>query len=121
MRTANPDRASRRFEALMRSYGLQPDAVLVLGLAALAAVNLAAVLVAGSNLSEISAFLIAILAVLVAVQAVSRAGVEKCAADHFRDQADSYRRMLNDYFLVSKVDATGRFCEANGNLLRRTG
>jgi diguanylate cyclase (GGDEF)-like protein/PAS domain S-box-containing protein len=121
MCTANPDRASWRFEALMRSYGLQPDAVLVLGLAALAAANLAAVLVAGSKLSEIFASLTAILAIVVAVQAVSRVGAERGAADHFQDQADSYRRMLNEYFFVSKVDATGRFCEANENLLRRTG
>ncbi len=105
----------------MRSYGLQPDAVLVLGLAALAAANLAAVLVAGSKLSEIFASLTAILAIVVAVQAISREGVEKDAADYFQGQADSYWRMLNDYFLVSKVDASGRFFEANENLLRRTG
>ena len=67
MCTANPDRASRRFEPLMRSHSLQPDAVLVLGLAALAAANLAAVLVAGSKLSEIFASLTAILAIVVAV------------------------------------------------------
>jgi PAS domain S-box-containing protein len=105
----------------METYGVKLDVVLALALAGLAAVNLAVFLVIGFDLSSLFTSLVLALSMVLASQALASARDERTEADYWRGQADSYRRMLNDYFLVSKVDASGRFCEANENLLRRTG
>lgn len=105
----------------MGTYGLKLEIALLLALAVLAALTLSAFLVKG--LDHATAFAALALAFLLAVTGHSvvsvREGREE--ADYWRGQAESYGRMLNDYFLVSKADANGRFCEANENLLRRTG
>ncbi|MCC7250761.1 bifunctional diguanylate cyclase/phosphodiesterase [Hyphomicrobium sp.] len=105
----------------MASYGLAPDTVLILSLAGLAAVNLAVFLALGFSTSAVLPSATAALAVLLATQGVEALRGERAAVEDWRGQAQSYLRMLNDYFLVSKADAEGRFCEANENLLRRTG
>jgi diguanylate cyclase (GGDEF)-like protein/PAS domain S-box-containing protein len=112
---------ARRLDALMAAYGLKLDILLILVLAGLAAANLAALLVFGAQISAVISAFTAFLAILLAIQALAAARDERAVADRWQEQADSYRQMLNDYFLVSKVDANGRFCEANENLLRRTG
>jgi diguanylate cyclase (GGDEF)-like protein/PAS domain S-box-containing protein len=112
---------ARRFDALIDASGVKLDVVLALALAGLAAANLAAFLAAGLDVSTALASLALALAMALAAHAVVSARHEREEAEYWRGQADSYRRMLNDYFLVSKVDASGRFCEANENLLRRTG
>ncbi len=110
-----------RFNALLDTYGLKLDVVLLLGLAGLAAANLAVFLVSGLDLPTVLASLALGLSIAVAAHAVVSAREDRAERDYWRRQAESYRQMLNDYFLVSKVDASGRFCEANENLLRRTG
>lgn len=94
---------------------------LVVVLAALAAVNLALFLAAGFQINVIAALATAVLVLGVAALALAIAEDEKALAARFEDQARSYRLMLDEHFMVSKVDGEGRFCEANANLLRRTG
>lgn len=110
-----------RFNALLDTHALKLDIVLLLGLAGLAAGNLAAFLVRGFDFATAFVAFALALAIVVAAYAVASAQEEGAEADYWRAQAESYQTMLNDYFLVSKVDGAGRFCEANENLLRRTG
>lgn len=93
----------------------------VVVLAALAALNVAALVSTGLAPSAALATLTALVSVGVAAAALAIAGTEARAAEQHRAHAHSYWQMLNEYFLVSKVDARGRFYEANDNLLRRTG
>ena len=105
----------------MDSHGVSLDDTLVLALAALVAVNLATFLVAGFDLSAALVAASLALSIVLTSNAVASAQDSREISDYWRGQAESYRRMLNDYFLVSKVDVRGRFCEANENLLQRTG
>lgn len=109
------------FDDLVEAWDVQSEALLVLALAGLAAVNLAALAVGGSTISGVVAPLTAVCAIVLAASTLAIARNEGAAARRWRSEAKSYRRMLNDYFCVSRVDASGRFCGANENLLRRTG
>ncbi len=111
----------KRAEALLNAHGIARGPLAVLILAALAALSLALFVSSEPQSITAAAFVTAILAVGVAAVALAVAEDERAAADHFERQAASYAHMLNDYFYVSKVDASGRFQEANENLLRRTG
>lgn len=121
MRVGGNKKIAKGLSGLIESYGVSLDAVLVLGISALIAGNLAALTAPTSYLAHVSAALTAVLALGLAAFAAAVAGNQSFVAHQWQDEADSYRRMLNDYFLVSKADANGRFCDANDNLLRRTG
>ncbi|HEX2842565.1 EAL domain-containing protein [Hyphomicrobium sp.] len=107
----------------MATHGIAKGPVLAVALAMLAAVNLALLVSSDADIARVVGFVTAIVAVAIVIAAMvaTVAEEERTVADHYRRQTESYERMLNDYFLVSKVDASGRFCEANENLLRRTG
>ena len=97
------------------------DALFVLSLSGCASVNVATLLVFSGNGYGLLAPMTSGLTILLSIAAARRAAWHKRSADHWREEAGSYGRMLNDYFFVSKVDADGRFCDANENLLQRTG
>ena len=110
----------RKDAALTLSRGqIVPGLVLVLS--ALAAANLAVLATADLKSSGVAVVFIAMMTLAAAAAAVVFAEDEARLADRFEDEVVSYRQMLNEHFLVSKVDADGRFCEANRNLLARTG
>lgn len=94
---------------------------LIVVLAALAVFNLAVLIAADFHPSVFAISLLCMLTVFVAAVSVAFAKDETSRADHFEREASSYRHMLDEHFLVSKIDASGRFCEANQNLLNRTG
>ena len=94
---------------------------LVVVLAGLAALNAAVLVSADLAWPTVVATFTALVCVGLAAAALAIAEAEAGAAEQHRTHALSYWQVLNDYFLVSKVDATGRFFEANENLLRRTG
>ncbi len=121
MRVVNHIRYRKRLERLADANGVDLGAVLVVVLAALAALHLAFLAVRGFQITDVLAALTALFSVVVAEGALAAARYQKRVSERSHGEADSYRRMLNDYFLVSKVDTQGRFCEANENLLRRTG
>jgi hypothetical protein len=111
----------RNSRALMSLDSLRVDAPTagLLALAGLAAVNLAVLVCSGPS---------AQLAVLTALFSMALAGGALFVADRvgtenaqLREHTASYDNMLNEYFLVSTADATGRFCDANDNLLQRSG
>lgn len=103
--------------AVADRYGVRALPVGILVLAAFGAFDLALWVTSGATVAAFAS-LVAI-GIAMAAIAVAEAGVS--AAEEFRGHAHSYRQMLDDYFLVSKVDGQGRFCEANENFLRRTG
>lgn len=121
MCTSRHASVSGRFNALMDACGLKLDVALMLALAGLAAATLSASLVTGLDHAAVATSSASACLLALAAHCVANAREERSEADYWRGQAESYGRMLNDYFLVSKVDANGRFCEANENLLRRTG
>jgi len=94
---------------------------LVILLAGIASVGLALVATGELTASGGTMAALAALSMGTAGLALMVADRERTAAALFQAQALSYRQMLDEHFLVSKVDANGRFCEANDNLLRRTG
>lgn len=106
-----------RLAAQAEAYGLPLEVLLVVVLAAAGAVDLAVLLVEGVAVSAFVSAFTTFLAIAIASEVVA----VKSAAQQFQSQADSYRQMLTDYFMVSKADAGGHFCDANDNLLKRTG
>jgi diguanylate cyclase (GGDEF)-like protein/PAS domain S-box-containing protein len=94
---------------------------LVIGLAALLAVTLALMLTVDLALPGLLIAANVIASVVIAAVAVMIAEGEKLSADRSQTELRAYQDMLCEHFLVSKADAQGRFCEANENLLRRTG
>lgn len=110
-----------RIDALLRQVRGSIVPGLIVVLAALAAFNLAVLVAAEFHASLLAVSLVGMVAVFVAAVSVAIVEEETSRADRFEDEANSYRRMLDEHFLVSKIDATGRFCDANRNLLNRTG
>lgn len=94
---------------------------LIVALVALAAVNFAVLISADVHASVVAISSVGLLTVFVAAVSVVFLNDEISRADHFEREADSYRHMLDEHFFVSKIDVSGRFCEANQNLLNRTG
>ncbi len=121
MCTVKQNSIGGRISSLMATHGIAMGPVLAVGLAALAAVNLALLVSSDPDIARVVGFATAVVSIAIAATTASMSEEERGVADYYRSQAESYERMLNDYFLVSKVDAAGRFCEANENLLRRTG
>lgn len=97
------------------------DALFVLSLSGCASLNVATLLVFSSQEYGLLGPVTSGLTILLSIAAARTAAWHKRSADHWREEASTYGRMLNDYFFVSKVDAEGRFCDANKNLLQRTG
>ena len=94
---------------------------LIVALAALAAFNLALLIATDFQSSVVAVSLVAMASVFVGAVSVAIAGKETVRAARFEDEANSYRRLLDEHFLVSKIDLSGRFCDANQNLLNRSG
>jgi diguanylate cyclase (GGDEF)-like protein/PAS domain S-box-containing protein len=94
---------------------------LVAGVASLSALTLALVLTANPSLVALLIAANAIALAVIAMMAIAIADGKKLAADRSRDEVRAYTDMLYTHFMVSKSDPQGRFCEANENLLRRTG
>ena len=94
---------------------------LIVALVALAAFNFAVLISADVHPSVFAISLVCLLTVFVAAVSVVFLNKEISRADHFEREAESYRHMLDEHFFVSKIDVSGRFCEANQNLLNRTG
>lgn len=94
---------------------------LIVALVALAAFNFAVLISADVHPSVFAISSVCLLTVFVAAVSVVLLNKEISRADHFEREAESYRHMLDEHFFVSKIDVSGRFCEANQNLLNRTG
>ncbi|HRN83731.1 MAG TPA: EAL domain-containing protein [Hyphomicrobium sp.] len=94
---------------------------LIVALVALAAFNFAVLISADVHPSVFAISSVCLLTVFVAAVSVVLLNKEISRGDHFEREAESYRHMLDEHFFVSKIDVSGRFCEANQNLLNRTG
>jgi len=114
-------RAGRRLSALADLLQVRTISVLVVGLAALLASNVAVLAAADFGVPATLLLVNAVVSAVLAGVAIAIADREASAALHLRDQIASYQTMLSDHFFVSKSDSGGRFYDANENLLRRTG
>ena len=94
---------------------------LTVAVCALAAVVLALFLAADLDSASLAALTMATVSLATTAYAVGRLRDEQILSEGFEAEVNLYRRMLDEHFLVSKVDAKGRFLEANQNLLDRTG
>jgi diguanylate cyclase (GGDEF)-like protein/PAS domain S-box-containing protein len=94
---------------------------LIILVSALVAVNIAILLSADLAVKGVVAVSLALIALSLTAVAVLFVHDEQKLANAFKSEVISYRQMIDEHFLVSKVDADGRFLEANQNLLHRTG
>jgi diguanylate cyclase (GGDEF)-like protein/PAS domain S-box-containing protein len=108
-----------RVRAYLDAAGVDAATAATVILAGLAAFNVAAFVSHGT--ADPACLVTAIVSTGLVALLLLVTGYTLSDSERFREQAASYEKMLNDYFLVSKVDVQGRFCEANENLLRRTG
>lgn len=109
-----------RVRSYLDSVGIETPTVATLILAGLLALN-AAAFASSHGVSDLLCHVTAVISTAMAALLVLISDSALMDCELFRKEAASYDKMLNDYFLVSRVDVQGRFCEANENLLRRTG